>query len=79
MNNPQTRIASDQAPFVLANGQSTGLPAPCSIEAFLRAHGLVPGTVVVEHNGEAVPPSEFGRRQIESGDRLEIVRIAAGG
>ncbi|HUS35157.1 MAG TPA: sulfur carrier protein ThiS, partial [Verrucomicrobiae bacterium] len=36
-------------------------------------------SVVVEHNGEAVAPSEFSNRQINSGDRVEIVRIVAGG
>jgi len=35
--------------------------------------------VVVEHNGEAVAPSEFSTRKLQSGDRLEIVRIVAGG
>jgi len=34
---------------------------------------------VVEHNGEAVAPSEFACRQLQAGDRLEIVKIVAGG
>jgi len=34
---------------------------------------------VVEHNGEAVAPSEFSRRRLHAGDRLEIVKIVAGG
>ena len=34
---------------------------------------------VVEHNGEAVAPSQFAKRQLSRGDRLEIVRIVAGG
>jgi thiamine biosynthesis protein ThiS len=34
---------------------------------------------VVEHNGQAVAPSEFPERQLQSGDRLEIVKIVAGG
>ena len=34
---------------------------------------------VVEHNGEAVAPSEFAQRQLQAGDRLEIVKIVAGG
>jgi thiamine biosynthesis protein ThiS len=33
----------------------------------------------VEHNGEAVAPSQFAQRQLSPGDRLEIVRIVAGG
>jgi thiamine biosynthesis protein ThiS len=34
---------------------------------------------VVEHNGEAVAPSEFAHRPLRAGDRLEIVKIVAGG
>ena len=41
--------------------------------------GLLPRSVVVEHNGEAVAPSEFSMRQLNAGDRLEIVKIVAGG
>jgi len=54
-------------------------PLPCSIEAFLLGQNLLPGSVVVEHNGEAVAPSEFFQRQLQPGDRLEIVSIVAGG
>jgi thiamine biosynthesis protein ThiS len=35
--------------------------------------------VVVEHNGEAVAPSEFAGKHLREGDRLEIIRIVAGG
>ena len=52
---------------------------PCTIEEFLVGQGLLPRSVVVEHNGEAVAPSEFARRQLNAGDRLEIVKIVAGG
>ncbi|MCX7866568.1 sulfur carrier protein ThiS [Limisphaera sp. VF-2] len=64
---------------VIANGKPIEAQLPCSLEEFLRAQGLPPRSVVVEHNGEAVPPSEFPRRQVQAGDRLEIVRIVAGG
>jgi thiamine biosynthesis protein ThiS len=64
---------------VIANGKTVEARLPCSIEEFLRAQGLPPRSVVVELNGEAVPPSEFSRRQLQAGDRLEIVRIVAGG
>ena len=65
--------------FVIANGKNLDARLPCSIEEFLIAQGLVPRSVVVEHNGEAVAPSEFSRRQLNAGDRLEIVKIVAGG
>ena len=64
---------------IIANGKSVPADAPCSIEEFLLSHGLLPRSVVVEHNGEAVAPSEFAQRQLHVGDRLEIVRIVAGG
>ncbi|HVU26240.1 MAG TPA: sulfur carrier protein ThiS [Verrucomicrobiae bacterium] len=65
--------------FVTANGKSVEAKLPCSIEAFLLAQNLLPRSVVVEHNGEAVAPSEFSKRILHSGDKLEIVKIAAGG
>jgi thiamine biosynthesis protein ThiS len=52
---------------------------PCTIEEFLAAQILLPRSVVVEHNGEAVAPSEFSMRSLKDGDRLEIVKIVAGG
>jgi thiamine biosynthesis protein ThiS len=64
---------------VIANGRPIDAPLPCSLEAFLLAQNLLPRSVVVEHNGEAVAPSEFSKRQLRPGDRLEIVRIVAGG
>lgn len=64
---------------VTANGQPVSAELPCSIEAFLIAQKLVPRSVVVEQNGEAVAPSEFATRQVRDGDRLEIVRVVAGG
>ena len=63
----------------MANGASVAAEFPCSLEDFLRAHNLLPRSVVVEHNGEAVAPSEFANRELCDGDRLEIVRIIAGG
>ena len=64
---------------VTANGRPTPARLPCTIEEFLVAQGLLPRSVVVEQNGEAVAPSEFSKRQLNEGDRLEIVKIVAGG
>jgi thiamine biosynthesis protein ThiS len=64
---------------VTANGLKIEAKLPCSIEEFLVAQKLPPRSAVVEHNGEAVAPSEFSGRQLNAGDRLEIVKIVAGG
>ena len=64
---------------VIANGRAVPVRLPGTIEEFLLAQNLPPRSVVVEHNGEAVAPSEFSRRPLQAGDRLEIVKIVAGG
>ncbi len=66
-------------PTVTANGKTVPLTASCSLIDFLATHGFFPKSVVVEHNGDAVAPSEFSSRQVNPGDQLEIVRIVAGG
>ena len=64
---------------VTANGRTIAVQFPCTLEEFLLAQELLPRSVVVEHNGEAVAPSQFAARPLAPGDRLEIVRIVAGG
>jgi thiamine biosynthesis protein ThiS len=66
-------------PHVTANGKMIEAKLPCSIEEFLVAQKLLPRSVVVEHNGEAVTPSEFSSRTLIAGDQLEIAKIVAGG
>jgi thiamine biosynthesis protein ThiS len=64
---------------VIANGQPKSVELPCTLEQFLVGQQLLPRSVVIELNGEAVAPSEFGERLLRGGDRLEIVKIVAGG
>lgn len=64
---------------IIANGQEMLVSLPASIEDFLRVQGLLPRSVVVEHNGQPVAPSEFAHRMLSAGDRMEIVKIVAGG
>lgn len=64
---------------VMANGKEVRAQLPCTLEEFLAAQKLLPRSVVVEHNGEAVAPSAFAKRRVQANDRLEIVRIVAGG
>ena len=66
-------------PFVTANGKPIEAKLPCSLEEFLVAQKLLPRSVVLEHNGQAIAPSEFSQRRLNAGDRLEIVKIVAGG
>lgn len=65
--------------FVIANGEKRPLLLPSTVEGFLVSQGLLARSVVVELNGEALAPSEFPSKSLREGDRLEIVRIVAGG
>ena len=64
---------------VTANGQDAEVTLPCTLEDFLRSRGLSPRSVVVELNGLAIPPSDFTSKELRANDRLEIVKIVAGG
>jgi thiamine biosynthesis protein ThiS len=64
---------------LIANGNEVPVELPCTLEQFLVSQNQSPRSVVVELNGEAVPPSDFAARELAPGDRLEIVRIVAGG
>ncbi len=64
---------------VKANGAWEEVVLPLTLGQFLVGRGLLPRSVVVEQNGEAVAPSEFAVREVRDGDVLEIVKIVAGG
>ena len=72
-------MSESESHTVTANGRAIALQEPCTLEQFLALLGLPPRSVVVEQNGEAVTPSSFAQRPVQPGDRLEIVRIVAGG
>ncbi len=59
-----------------------GATAECedaTVEKLISRHGLLPETTLVERNGQALHRSEWGTQKLEEGDRLEILRVAAGG
>ncbi len=48
--------------------------------AELAAHcGLQPNTVLIEHNAAALHQREWVERLLVEGDRIEFVRVVAGG
>ena len=70
---------SDTPQTVTANGRKINAGLPVSLHGFLESQGMLPRSVVVELNGEAVPPSEFAERELKAGDSIEIVKVVAGG
>ena len=64
---------------VIANGKPYDVDEPITVGEFVRERGLDPRHVVVEYNGEALEHSRYDRVRLTEGDRLELVRAAAGG
>jgi sulfur carrier protein len=64
---------------VTVNGGDRELPEGTGLVALLEQLGLRPGSVVVEHNGDALVRSELDAVVLADGDRLELVRAVAGG
>lgn len=64
---------------VVVNGDPVEVPDRASITELIEALELRKRVAAVEHNGDAVPPSEFASRRLADGDRLELVRAVAGG
>lgn len=62
-----------------ANGEPFAVHGGTSLVQFIEHLGLSPLHVVVEHNGRPVPRDEIARITLADGDRLEILRIVAGG
>lgn len=61
------------------NGKDHSFEAPASVETLLTAIGLANKPVVVELNKKALFPREYSKIQLEHGDQVEIITIAAGG
>ncbi|MDQ3200301.1 MAG: sulfur carrier protein ThiS [Verrucomicrobiota bacterium] len=64
---------------VFLNGEAAECADDTTIEQLLSQRGLAPEATLVEHNGTALPRREWGGKRLASSDRLEILRVAAGG
>lgn len=61
------------------NGRPTEVPDDTRLPGLIESLGLRVGSVVVEHNGNALLRSELAAVELREGDRLELVRAVAGG
>jgi len=61
------------------NGDAREFGSTITLPDLLKSLGLEGKPVVIEHNREALAPSEFENRELAEGDSLEIITIAAGG
>jgi sirohydrochlorin cobaltochelatase len=73
------QIRDFDARQVFLNGAAYGLPEEITLPDFLSHQQLPLEALLVEHNGLALHRSEWSERVLQPGDRLEVLRVAAGG
>jgi sulfur carrier protein len=61
------------------NGQEADTGGAESVDELIRRFEFTPETVLIEHNGVALHRHEWPQRTLTEGDRIEIVRMVAGG
>lgn len=64
---------------VFLNGRARQIPDNTALESLVAELRLKPKMVLIEHNGRALLRHEWPTIQIAHGDRLEILRVVAGG
>lgn len=65
--------------IVTINGESREIARARDIAELIEELGLPAVAILVEHNGLALRREEWAGRVLGDGDRIELVRIVAGG
>jgi thiamine biosynthesis protein ThiS len=61
------------------NGENVDARGAADIAQLIERFQLAPQTVLIEHNGVALHRHEWTRRLLREGDRVEFLRVVAGG
>jgi thiamine biosynthesis protein ThiS len=64
---------------IILNGEARSVGEPTNISALVRELNLIPATLLIEHNGLALHREEWNSRALHDGDRVEFIRVVAGG
>lgn len=64
---------------VFVNGKARQVSAEKTVAEMVRDLKLIPAAVLVERNGRALLRQEWEKERVEHGDRLEFVKVVAGG
>lgn len=64
---------------VFLNGERVERGDASTIEELMQRLQLAPETTLVEHNGVALRRREWPNEKLQENDRVEILRVAAGG
>ena len=72
-------LEQEQRLALTVNGDARKVPAPCTLQNLLGLLELERERVAIAVNRDVVPRSAFPERQLEEGDRIEILEAVGGG
>jgi sulfur carrier protein len=61
------------------NGEPRSVSGATTIAALVSELNLIPATLLIEHNGLALHREEWNSRPLREGDKIEFIRVVAGG
>jgi thiamine biosynthesis protein ThiS len=64
---------------VLVNGKDSDTKGATTVAELVERFRIPPESVLIEHNGIALHRREWSERTLAEGDRIEIIRVVAGG
>ena len=64
---------------IAVNGESVNACEAQTIAELIDRYQLPPHSILVEHNGLALHRHEWSKRPLAEGDRIEFIRVVAGG
>ncbi len=64
---------------IFLNGEAVDCSEARTVEELIRQLQLLPETTLVEHNGAALRRHDWPAQLLQESDRIEILRVAAGG
>ena len=64
---------------VWLNGERAETRGAQNIAELAERYGLPPNSILIEHNGVALHRREWPQREVAEADRIEFIRVVAGG
>ena len=61
------------------NGETREIAAATNVAELIATLKLPAPAILIEHNGTALRPDEWRSRTLSENDRIELIRIVAGG
>lgn len=64
---------------IVVNGDGQDVMPDTTLDGLIREFHLKPENTLVQRNDDVVDRKDFSETRLEEGDRVELVRVVAGG